>query len=103
MNLPRSPVISILRRCFPDSLLLACVLQAAASLLTGPGVLPSRPNVSLICSYNSALKTLVLPLVKGRVDAGDTSPPELIHGLALNPGGFCGRAATKAGLTPKNL
>lgn len=73
------------------------------TLLTGPGVLPSRPNASLVCSYNSPLKTLVLSLVKEGVDFGVTSRLELICGLALNSGGFCGQVSAEAGLITKNL
>lgn len=64
-------------------------------------MLSSSPNASLVCPYCSALKSLVLSLVKG-VDAGVVSPPELIHGLALKSRGFCIKVVTEAGFITKN-
>lgn len=58
-------------------------------------MLPLNINASLRCSYNSALKILVLSLVKGRGVAGIVSPPELSRELALKSGGILCQSSHK--------
>lgn len=50
-----------------------------------------------------SIKTPVFALVKGGVDGGVMSGPELIHGPAFKSGSFCIKVVTEAGLTNKNL